>query len=324
MASRRSLRPARFDDLGLRRALGDRMLPALVAAMAFLAALALAGSAGAAAMVRHWQDGAAAALTVQVTNPTEPLPRTGDGPEVTRLDQALTLLRSTQGIVGVRALTQAELAELLRPWLGDSSGSTALPLPGVIQVHLGGAGPDLAALQARREAAVPGTLVESHGAWVQRLAVLARSLQACAWLALAVVAAVAAAVIMVATRAGLSARRDSIEIVHGLGATDGYIAGRFARRATLLAGVGGLLGALASVPVLLALASLAAPFVSATAEVAVPAAADMANSVQLMAQTLRTLPPELWLGLPALPVAAGLIGLLTAQATVRSWLKRLP
>ena len=47
--------PAGFDDLGLRRALGDRMLPLLVAAMAFLAALAVAGSAGAAALVRHWQ-----------------------------------------------------------------------------------------------------------------------------------------------------------------------------------------------------------------------------------------------------------------------------
>ena len=49
---RRRLRPARFDDLGLRRALGDRMLPLLVAAMTFLAALALAGSAAAAALGR--------------------------------------------------------------------------------------------------------------------------------------------------------------------------------------------------------------------------------------------------------------------------------
>ena len=38
-----SLRPARFDELGLRWGLTDRMLPLLVAAMAFLAALALAG-----------------------------------------------------------------------------------------------------------------------------------------------------------------------------------------------------------------------------------------------------------------------------------------
>jgi cell division transport system permease protein len=330
MAKPRSLRPSGFDDLGLRRALGDRMLPVLVAAMAFLAALALAGSAGAAALVRHWQEGAAAALTVQVPSPSAPLPRVADGPEETRLDRALSTLRATPGVLLARPLSDAELADLLRPWLGSSGDNLSLPLPAVVQVRLSGAGPDLATLQAKLEAAAPGTLVESHGAWVQRLAVLARSLQACAWLALAVVAAVAAAVIMVATRAGLSARRDSIEIVHGLGATDGYIAGRFAARATALAALGALCGAIAAVPVLLALAALAAPFVAAPVEAPTAAATAVAhgplvqNLTAMLLAAVQTLPPELLIGLPALPVAAAVIGLLTAQGTVRRWLRRLP
>ena len=53
-----SLRPSGFDELGLRRALSDRMLPLLVAAMAFLAALAMAGWFGTAALSRHWRQGA--------------------------------------------------------------------------------------------------------------------------------------------------------------------------------------------------------------------------------------------------------------------------
>ena len=64
------LRPAGFDELGLRRALSDRLLPLLVGAMAFLAALALAGAVGAASLARHWQQGAGSALTVQVPQPT--------------------------------------------------------------------------------------------------------------------------------------------------------------------------------------------------------------------------------------------------------------
>ena len=96
--------------------------------------------------------------------------------------------------------------------------------------------------------------------WIRRLGRLSRSLQACAGMALLLVAAVAAAVIAVATRAGLAARREAIEIVHGLGATDGYIAARFAGRATLLAATGGVAGALLALPVLLTLAILAAPF----------------------------------------------------------------
>ncbi len=300
---RRSLlRPARFDDLGLRRALSDRLLPALVAAMAFLAALTLAGVLAAAALAEHWQSGAAAVLTVQVPQPATAL---GEG---TRLERAVALLRGSPGITAVRVLSAAELAELLRPWLGNAAQASALPLPAVLEVRLapGEPAPD-AALQTRLSAAVPGAFVESHGVWLQRLTVLARSLQACAAAALLLVAGVGAAVVAVATRAGLAARRDAIGIVHGLGATDGFIAGRFARRATALAGIGACVGAGVALPVLLGLAALAAPFLAAPAP----------------AGWLPALPWALWLGLPALPVIAAAIGWLTAQATVRRWLRRL-
>jgi cell division transport system permease protein len=119
-------------------------------------------------------------------------------------------------------------------------------------------------------------------------------------------------VIAVATRAGLAARREAIEIVHGLGATDGYIAARFAGRATMLAAIGALAGALAALPVLLGLAELSAPF--ATGPVMDGTAAN----------ALAALPAGLWVGLPALPVVAAAIGFLTAQGTVRRWLRRLP
>ena len=307
LRSRRSLRPVGFDELGLRRAISDRMLPFLVAAMAFLAALALAGWVGAASLARHWQQGAGSALTVQVPRPREPAAQGG-----ARLDRVLALLVGTPGIAAARALSDEELGELLRPWLGSGAERLALPLPAVIAVRL--ADPDLALdrLARRLDEAVPGTLVESHGEWIRRLSVLARSLQACAGLALLLVAAVAAAVIAVATRAGLSARREAIEIVHGLGATDGYIAARFAGRAMLLAALGGVAGAVLALPVLLTLASLAAPLAGSVPQAASPA------------DVVATLPATLWLTLPGLPAAAAAIGFLTAQATVRRWLRRLP
>ena len=91
--------------------------------------------------------------------------------------------------------------------------------------------------------------------------------------------------VAVATRAGLAARRDAIDIVHGLGATDGYIAGRFAARATLLAAAGAVFGSLAALPVLLGLAALAGPFTGAPGGSSLP-----------------SLPVPLWLSLlPALP-----------------------
>ena len=302
-------RSRRGDELGLRRALGDRMLPLLVAAMSFLAALALAGALAAASLAAHWQDGAALAVTVQVPEPDAILPRQNDAPVETRLNAVLRVLRTNKDVSSARPLSPRELSDLLRPWLGVAADVAALPLPAVIEVHLA-PNSDEAALGVALTAAAAGTLAESHGVWVGRLSVLALSLQACAWLALLVVALVAAAVVMVATRAGLASRRDAIEIVHGLGATDGAIAGHFARRITRLAALGGLVGAISAVPVLFALTSLAAPFMTGSADASRFGAISMGQPI--------------WILLPLLPVSAGMIGFLTAQATVRRWLRTLP
>jgi cell division transport system permease protein len=319
-----SLRPSGFDELGLRRALSDRMLPLLVAAMAFLAALALAGWFGTAALSQHWQQGAGASLTVQVPQPTDPSTspgqtRTGQTPTgqappgQKRLEAVLALLTGTPGVASAHALSDQELADLLKPWLGQGAERLAIPIPAVVAVRLTDSDTDLQPLSLRLNDIAPGTLVEDHGVWIRRLAVLARSLQACAGLALLLVAGVAAAVIAVATRAGLSTRREAIEIVHGLGATDAYIAARFAARATMLAAVGAAGGALAALPILLTLARMAAPFVG-----------DAAAAGDTLQDALGTLPAALWLALPCLPVSAAGIGFATAQTAVRRWLRRLP
>ncbi len=354
-AAGRAAGRGRFDALGLRRALSDRLLPGLVAAMAFLAALALAGAVAASSLASRWREGAGAMLTVQVPDPLAP---SATALASSRVDAVRALLRERPAVASAHLLGEAELAELLRPWLG-AGDTLSLPLPAVIEVRLrAGADPDEphgtpdaprggaqapssgngaqaagtpGTLAARLAQAAPGTLVERNGDWMRRLAALAWSLQACAAVALVVVAGVAAAVVAVATRAGLAARRDAIEIVHGLGATDSYIAGRFAARATLLASLGAALGALAALPVLLGLASLTAPFSAAPAAAPPLAAASTLAASALAASALAppagaldVLPPAIWGALPALPLVAAAIGWATAQATVRRWLRRLP
>ena len=298
-----ALRPAGFDELGLRRALGFGLLPGLVAAMAFLAALALAGWVGAARLAQHWQSGAGSALTAEVPRPAA----AASGVPGTRLQAVLRTLAADPSVAQARALSADELARLLRPWLGRDGIPAGVALPGVVAIRLATPGepPGLARRLAR---VAPGTQLATQGSWIDRLLALARSLQASAGAALAVVVAVAAAVIAVATRAGLAARREAIEIVHGLGATDSYLAARFAARATWLAAAGGVLGAAAALPVLAWLARLAAPFAGAAAPPGWFAA----------------LPAPLWLLLPGLPLAAAGIGFATAQLTVRRWLRRLP
>lgn len=281
------------DPLGLRRALAGPLLPGLVAAMALLAALAVAGAQGAAALADRWQRGAAAAVTVQLP-----------GADAAQAERALAALRAMPEVAEARAMDQARLEELLRPWLG---GGAALPLPSVIEIRLRDARADPVLVGDRLAETVPGALVEAHGLWVGRLAALARSLQALSWVVLALVAGVAAAVVAVATRAGLAARRDAVEVLHGLGARDADIAGRFARRLGLMAALGALVGTAAAVPALALLADLAAPWIGPLGEGAGGGWA--------------MLP---WPALAAVPPVAFLVGWATAQATVRRWLRRLP
>src|SRR5271165_2464033 len=136
----RLLRPAGFDELGLRRAISDRMLPFLVAAMGFLAALALSGWVGAAALANSWQAGAASALTVQVPQPGDP-----------------AALRAAPDVAAARPLSADELATLLRPWLGAGAERLAVPLPAVIAVRLSDGDADIDALARQLDALAPGT-----------------------------------------------------------------------------------------------------------------------------------------------------------------------
>jgi cell division transport system permease protein len=290
------------DPLGLRRALSDRLLPGLVAAMALLAALALAGAQGADSLADRWQAGAAAAVTVQVPEPTR-----------ARMEAALAVLRGDSAVARATEVGPERVAELLRPWLGDAP---SLVLPGVIELRLAAAPDALPRLSERLGAAVPGAELESHGIWVARLAALARSVQGVALAVLALVAGVAVAVVAVATRAGLAARREAIDVLHDLGATDRAIAGRFARRIALLAGLGALAGAGLAVPALAALSGLALPLSGGEAQLGGTLAGG-----GFAGEMLGRLP---WGMLAALPPVAALIGWATAQATVRRWLRRLP
>ncbi|MBN8901026.1 MAG: cell division protein FtsX, partial [Rhodospirillales bacterium] len=154
-----SLRPTGFDELGLRRALSDRLLPFLVAAMAFLAALALAGWIGAASLAREWQAGSGSALTVQVPRPSDPAQTAEGRPDPAagkRVDRTLALLAGTPGIASARRLSDAQLSDLLRPWLGAGAGRLDLPLPAVIAVRLSDPDADLDSLGRRIGVEVPG------------------------------------------------------------------------------------------------------------------------------------------------------------------------
>ncbi|HTQ72368.1 MAG TPA: cell division protein FtsX [Acidocella sp.] len=290
------------DLLGVRAALSDRLLPVLVGAMSFLAALALGGTLACATLAGSWQGDTASALTIQVPRPNDP-DAANDG---TRLAAVQRALAANHDVQNATAMSAAEMNRLIAPWLGSDAASLGLTLPAVITAQWAGAG-GTDQLTAQLQALSPDTLVQTGALWAQRVAALTTSLQASALAVLLIVALVAAAVVAVATRSGIAQLRETIETVHGLGALDSDIAGRFAARATWLALAGSLGGTLFALPVLAWLSWLAAPFTGLA-----------------KFNSLYNLPPALLALVPLLPGCAAFIGWVTAQLTVRGWLRHLP
>lgn len=277
----------RADPIGLRGALADRLLVALIAAMALFASCALAGHEAVSQLAKRWQQGANAAVTVQIPNPTS-----------ARMEAALGALRALPAVREAQAVDPGRMAELLRPWLGDVAG---LPLPGVIELRLADLTADPVLIGDRVAKAVPGAVTEAHGVFVARLAAVARAVSAAALAALLLVAVVGASVVVLAVRAGIAARRDSVMVLHMLGAADRDIASRFARRTAWLASLGAILGVALASALLWGLSQLAGPM--------------------LPDITPQDLP---WLGLAAIPASAALIAWGATKASILLWLRRLP
>jgi cell division transport system permease protein len=169
--------------------------------------------------------------------------------------QLVARIKTAPGVTSVRPVPEAEMRDILSKWLGPQSEGGNLPLPAMIDVSLA-PGANLDALQAMIQPMGSARLI-AHS---QSLGPALTVLRALSWLALALVllvAAAAAAAVVLATRGALDMQRATIEVMHGVGATDDQIARLFQRKIALDALVGGAIGAAAAGVVLLMIAGAA-------------------------------------------------------------------
>ncbi len=217
--------------------------PALIGVtmvMTFLACLALGSSLLADRAASQWLARATSAISVQIV-------------ETTRftVEEQLPAVRrqlgQTPGIESFRELSRSDLVSLLEPWLGAGNITDDLPLPLLIEVQSAKkTALNTRALAAELTTVAPGAHLDTHGRWRQTLENTARALRLFAGLVLAMVAIATATVILFATRAGLLANEEILDILHQTGAFDGFISLRFEAhfvRAALLASLSGLVAA---------------------------------------------------------------------------------
>lgn len=163
-------------------------------------------------------------------------------------ERAVSFFANRDDVTSVRRVPDSELAGLLEPWLGelDSGGVNGVPIPAMIDVRL--SGPVTSArLQEIRQALIsqaPAARIDAQASWLGPVFEAIRSLQMLAIGLIALLALTSAAAVWLAARSALGSNRDTIEVIHHLGGTDGQIASIFQRSIAWDAALGGAAGLL--------------------------------------------------------------------------------
>lgn len=286
-------------DLALARDDTARFLPWLMAFMVFLAALALAGLFVLADAARTFDRGIENTITIQIP--------AGDNAAADQesVKGAVAMLAKLPGVQRAEALDRDKVVRLLEPWLGPAARSNEIPLPWVIDVTLDRSSATTAeTITNVLQPYIPGITVDDHAVWLQALV---RAIHSSEWIALAIVAMItmaAAATVVFATRAGMGLHRDTIEVMHFVGAEDNYIARQFAARATVLGLKGALIGVVLAIPTLLLLTLMIGRL-----------------GFGLLPDVRIT--PGAWTAIALLVPASALLAMATARATVLKSLARL-
>jgi cell division transport system permease protein len=249
----------RFDTpLVPRNSISGRALVAVVAIMTFLASLTTGAVMLVSQAASEWQSDVAREITIQV------IPAPSRNLDAT-VDKAAAIARAFTGVGDVRTYTKEESSKLLEPWLGSGLTLDDLPVPRLIVVKIAaGASPDIPQLRRLLAEQVPGATLDDHRGWIDRMRAMAGTAVAVGFGILMLMFAATILSVTFATRGAMAANKTVIEVLHFVGAKNGFIAGNFQRHFLLLGLQGGGIGGGAAI-VLFALASAISRWFTGTA-----------------------------------------------------------
>ena len=276
-------------------------MPWVIAIMVALTVMAAAAGLALSNLARNASAEIAGGVTVQIV---EAAPAERDR----QAEVAVALLRNRDDVADVRRVPDSELEQLIEPWLGEEAGPAdeAIPIPALIDARLRGplTGGRLEALRAAVTASAPSAKVDAQAGWLAPVFHAISSLQ---WLAVGLIGllgATSAAAVWLAARSALGSNRETIEIVHLLGGTDGQIAHIFQRSIAIDAFVGGIVGLLLG---LIAVFLLGSQFAALGSGMIAGGALEAGD----------------WAAIGAVPLIGVGIAMLTARLTVLGALRRM-
>lgn len=234
-------------DLPLNRGAGSGFLMTLMALMTFLAMIAVATSFALSAMTTRWSSGLENRMTVEIpaTDMDGKLRTTEQIDEIAT--NVLNILQNHQSVQESQRMGATEIRSLVEPWLGTHLLNDTLPMPSLVTV----------ALQPETDANTLGQLtialrnaasnirVDTHEDWLRDLLRFTGAMQLGALLISLVIGVTTVTAIAGAVRSRMAIHRAEVELLHIMGASDGYITRQFQRHALILALRGGLVGTIA-------------------------------------------------------------------------------
>lgn len=229
-----------------RNSISGRALVAVVAIMTFLVSL----TTGAAILVTkaagEWQSDISREMTIQI------MPAPGRDLD-TSVNRAVEIARVISGVTEVRPYSKEESMKLLEPWLGSGISLSELPVPRLIVIKIAAeATPDLGQLRRVLADQVPGAVVDDHRGWIDRMRAMAGTAIAVGVCILILMFAATVLSVAFATRGAMATNKAVIEVLHFVGAKNGFIARHFQHHFLVLGLQGGAIGGGAAIVVFLA------------------------------------------------------------------------
>lgn len=223
-------------------------------------------------------------------------------------ERAVSYFSNREDVASVRRVPDEELHELLAPWLGEMGTRVedGVPIPAMVDVRLSGPVTAARLSQMRSEllAQAPAARIDAQASWLAPVFSAIRSLQFLAIGLIVLLALTSAAAVWLAARSALGSNRDTIEVIHHLGGSDGQIAGIFQRSIAWDAALGGAAGLLLG---------LAAVFI-------------LGNQFGALGSGLVAgggLGPIDWAIIGLIPIVGILLAVITARFTVIAALRRM-
>ncbi len=216
-------------------------MPWVIAIMIALTVMAASAGLALKNVADNARDEIAGGITVQIV---EAAPAERDR----QAERTVSYFSNRDDVASVRRVPDDELEALLEPWLGElgDSAEDGVPIPALVDVRLSGpvTAERLRDMRGELLAQAPAARVDAQASWLGPVFDAIRSLQILALGLVILLAITSAAAVWLAARSALGTNRDTIEVIHHLGGTDGQIAAIFQRSIAWDAAIGGAAGLL--------------------------------------------------------------------------------